>query len=285
MFGRSQSNGLKLILRENAYTFSSPEDFAFALSGRAGVPGSRVGSLVEMSDEALRREAEAIRQVEQTFNAALDGSLHDVTSISAFLKEIDLALISHDHDWRTIISALNAMEEPHESYKQVALVKYVQYLAARRQTVTAIYATRRHAKSDGNGGTESKLRETSIFDVAELADEHEGLFRRIPKGETVEIGLTMDSSVAVVLAKHVCHLDNDGKPFFVDDAERVTRLRRGKNIVGRDASCDVLINSAYRDVSRKHLILEVTDDTTLRLTDISSHGTSVDPRLLDSTSI
>ena len=87
MFRRAQSNGLKLTIDENRYTFSSPEDFAFALAGRAGVPGSRVESLVEMSDEALHREAEAIRQVEQKFNAALDGSLHDVTSISPSLKE------------------------------------------------------------------------------------------------------------------------------------------------------------------------------------------------------
>lgn len=286
MFGRPNSDTLELVLGENTFEFSSPEDLGFALAGRAGVPGSRVGSLVEMGDDALRREAEAIRQVEQVFNDALDGSLREVTSISPFLKEIDINLISQDHDWRAIISALNGLDRSFEPYKKVALVKYVQYLAARRQAVTAIYASRKHAKMDVNmGGSDSKLRETAIFSVTELDGEDAAQFSRVPKGETVDVDLSVEGSVAVILAKHRCRLESPGKPVFVDDNEQITTLRRGKNIIGRDASCDVLINSAYRDISRKHLIVEVLDGNNVRLTDISSHGTSMSPHLLDSTSI
>ena len=72
---------------------------------------------------------------------------------------------------------------------------------------------------------------------------------------------------------------------FSDDDDVSTTLRRGKNIVGRDASCDVLMNSAYREVSRKHLIIEVAEPNLVRLTDISSHGTFLSPRLLENTSI
>jgi len=285
MFGRAQTRGRRRRLGESSYEFPTAEDFAFALTGRASVPGSRVSALVEMGDEALRREAEAIRQVEQMFNNALDGSLRDVTSISPFLKEIDINLISQDHDWRTIISALNAIEDPHEPYAKVALVKYVQYLAARRQAVTAIFATRRNARPEGAAGGNGKLRDTALFEVAELSSEEAARFRRIPKGETVEIDLGAEDAVALLLAKHCCRLGNDGKPVFVDDADRSTPLRRGKNIVGRDASCDVIINASYRDISRKHLIVEVAGDNLVRLTDISSHGTFIHPRLLDNTSI
>ena len=285
MFGRSNAVPLRLALGESVFEFASPEDLGFALSGRAGVPGSRVSSLVEMGDESLRREAEAIRQVEQLFNDALDGSLRDVTSMSPFLKEIDINLISQDHDWRAIITALNALDGSFEDFKKVALVKYVQYLAARRQAVTAIYASRKHAKMDVNLSSDSELRETAIFSVTELAGEEARRFSRVPKGETVDIDLRAEGIVTVLVAKHHCRLETSGKPVFVDDSEKVTVLRPGKNIVGRDASCDVLINSAYRDVSRKHLIVEVADGNTVRLTDISSHGTSLSPHLLDNTSI
>lgn len=285
IFGLGNSKSLKLKLGEMSYEFASPEDFAFALAGRAGVPGTRVGALVDMTAESLRREAEAIRQVEQVFNDALDGSLRDVTRIGPFLKEMDLSLISQDHDWRAIIGTLNAIDEPHEPYKKVALVKYVQYLAARRQAVTAVYAIKRGARSDGGADSDSKLRETAIFDVSDLADQDVDMFVRMPKGETVEIDLEAEGSVAVMLAKHPCRIDRNGKVSFVDDSGRVTPLRRGKNIVGRDASCDVQVNVAYREVSRKHLILEVVDSRIVRLTDISSHGTSLNPRLLDNTSI
>ena len=71
----------------------------------------------------------------------------------------------------------------------------------------------------------------------------------------------------------------------MDDGDVETPLRVGKNIVGRDSACDVLINAAHRDVSRRHLIIEVEPGDRIRLTDISSHGTSLNPRLLENTSI
>lgn len=287
MFNRPSSRSLKLQIADSTYEFDTPEDLAFALAGRAGIPGTRISALVEMNDLSLRREAEAIRHVEQTFNDALDGSLQEVTSISPFLKEIDLNLISQDHDWRVIIGSLNTTSEPHETFKQVALVKYVQYLAARRQAVTAIYSIRRDkSQTDNVPVSDSKLRETAIFDMSEVASADEEPFARIPKGETVEIEIDPDSEVSVLLAKHQCRLKNaGGKVVFIDDAEQVTQLRRGKNIIGRDSSCDVLMNSSYREISRKHLILELGENAAVRVIDISSHGTSLNPRYLENTSI
>jgi hypothetical protein len=134
--------------------------------------------------------------------------------------------------------------------------------------------------------SDSKMRETAIFDVTELVDGDEEAFARIPKGETVEIDLALEDNVSVLLAKHRCELaNNSGKIVFIDDAEQTTQLRRGKNIVGRDASCDVLINSSYREISRKHLMIEIADECIVRITDISSHGTSLNPRFLENTSI
>ena len=282
-----KSNNLKLRIVDASYEFVTTEDFAFALAGRAGVPGTRISSLVEMNVLSLRREAEAIRHVEQIFNDALNGTLHDVTRISPFLKEIDLNLISQDHDWREIVRSLNSTTEPQESFKKVALVKYVQYLAARRQAVTAIYSIRRdQSQPEREADNESKMRETAIFDISELANIDEESFARIPKGESVEVDLAVDNQVSIWLAKHRCRLANkDGTTVFFDDAEQATQLRPGRNIIGRDASCDILINSAYREISRKHLILGLSEKTKLRVTDISSHGTSLNPRFLENTSI
>ena len=286
MFKRP-NNTLKLRIAEATYEFASLEDFTFALAGRAGVPGTRIGSLVEMDILSLRREAEAIRHVEQLFNDALDGTLHDVTRISPFLKEIDLNLISQDHDWRAIVTSLNSTTESQESFKKIALVKYVQYLAARRQAVAAIYSIRRgESQIEKEIDKDSKLRETAIFDITEFASVDEEPFARIPKGEPVEIDLAIDKQLSVLLAKHRCRLTNkDGTIVFFDDAEQATQLRSGRNIIGRDASCDILINSTYREISRKHLILELAENTKLRITDISSHGTSLNPRFLENTSI
>ena len=113
--------------------------------------------MLELDDDALLREAEAIRAVEQRFADALSGSLENVTSISPFLKEMDLSLISQDHDWRAIITALNQLPGQHEECKKVALVKYMQYLNARQEVVKTLYSSRMLAKaqseSDGTPPT------------------------------------------------------------------------------------------------------------------------------------
>ena len=211
-----------------------------------------------------------------------------ITGVAGFIgSHLAEKLISQDHDWRALIESLNSTTESLESFKKVALVKYVQYLAARRQAVTAIYSIRRDAAQQSVVvESDSKMRETAIFDVTELVDGDEEAFARLPKGETVEVDLAVEDNVSVLLAKHLCGLtSNSGKIIFIDDGDQPTQLRRGKNIVGRDASCDILINSSYREISRKHLIVELGDESIVRITDISSHGTSLNPRFLENTSI
>ena len=167
----------------------------------------------------------------------------------------------------------------------------MQYLTARQEIVKTLYRNRRsHAdrrRSNGDGTHEAELRETVIFDLAAQAREgasHDA-FTRIPKGETVEIDFRDGQEVGVMLAKHACVIALRESLAFVDDAGRGSRLRSGKTIVGRDASSDIVINPSYRDVSRKHLIVESDGKSLVRLTDISSHGTSVPPEFLENTSI
>ncbi len=291
MFRRQSADTLSVEIDEQQCTFNSVHDFEFALAGRTSVPAAKIASLVELPDDALLKEAEAIRRVEKRFADALSGSLEDVVSISPFLKELELSLISQDHQWRQIVHALNATSKSFEEYTKVALVKYMQYLTARQEIVKTLYRNRRsHAdrrRSNGEGAPEAELRETVIFDLAAHAREGtaQDAFARIPKGETVEIDFRDGQEVGVLLAKHACAIAMRDSLAFVDDAGKGSLLRRGKTIVGRDASSDIVINPNYRDVSRKHLIVESDGRSLVRLTDISSHGTSVPPEFLENTSI
>ncbi len=290
MFNLSSSKPLVLEFNGNRYEFSSTNDFSFALSGRAGVPGSKISALVKLTTVALRREAEAIRQIEQMFNDALNGSLTDITSIGPFLREIDPNSISHDHDWRPLMMAMNQIQgRSFEEFKKIALVKYVQYLAARREAITAIYTDRQTSKSIESGiesvDAQSKMRETAIFQVGEMGGPDPSEFSRMPKGETIEIDLPDVKEIGIMVAKHKCTLKHSDKPIFIDDIGEETTLRSGRNIIGRDSNSDVVINTQYRDVSRKHLIIEIETGGIVKLIDISSHGTSVPPDYLDNTSI
>jgi hypothetical protein len=300
MFGRPSTDKLKLRIHDNSYEFAAPSGFEFALAGRVGLPSSKIASLCELSDDALLREAEAIRAVEQRFSDALSGALSEVTSVGGFLKEVDLSLISQDHDWRAIITSLNGMPAAFEEFKKVALVKYMQYLTSRQEAVKTLFAHRqtlRQTPPQRGGGDRTQmarpppqgdeLRETVIFDLTALAksDKKAVEFARIPKGETVEIALEPDQHLDVLLAKHRCGIELRDNLTFIDDQGGDSVLRTGKTIVGRDTGSDIVIDPRYRDVSRKHLIVETDGDALVRLTDISSHGTSVPPEFLENTSI
>ena len=245
-----------------------------------------------MSDEALLKEAESIRAVEQRLSQALSGSLEDVTSISPFLKELDISLISNDNDWRSIFLALNDTATAFEEFKKLALVKYMQYLVSRQEVVKSLYRNRQAVKEAmipdilaEQSAAEGPLKETLIFDFTAFRrpTKEQSQFNRLPKGETIEIPIHENLSIRILLAKHKCHIVYRDTLVFVDDKGVDSELRVGRNVIGRDISGDIVMDANFRDISRQHLIVENDSDTVVKITDISSHGTSIEPGYLNLT--
>ena len=73
MFRKSSSDSLTLTIVDESYIFTSAKEFDFALSGRTCLPSAKMTSLVKLSDDELRREAEAIRRLEQKLADSLSG--------------------------------------------------------------------------------------------------------------------------------------------------------------------------------------------------------------------
>lgn len=283
---------LSLKVGGNTYVFNSPSELEFALAGRICVPSTKITALVEVRDEDLLEEAAAIKQAERRFADALSGVLANIGDVNNVLKEVDLALISQDNDWRAIVSALMAVPAGYEQYKKIALVKYMQYLVSRQEIVKGLYEHRQIHKN-GTGETASRssaedaLKETAIFEMTSYAaSSREGAdFSRLPKGETLEVKLEGDATFNLRLAKSPCGIVHRGRLIFIDEKGQETTLRDGKNVIGRDAGADVIMDAGLRDVSRKHLIIECDGSEVIRLTDISSHGTWIDPKYLSNTGI
>ena len=295
MFKKPAREALEIEIEGEGYVFASPRSFEFALGGRTNLPASKIAALSRLGDDELLREAEAIRSVEQRFAQALSGTLEDITNVGPLLRSMEPSIISQDNGWRSIMSALNACEQSCEPYKKIALVKYMQYLASRQEIVKHLYANRRQAKTAEaprrNGISlyrpTPRFKETLIFDLNGAGGSHpvEIAFSRLPKGETVELALEPEQAVELLLAKHPCSIVLRDELLFIDEKGNGSSLHAGRNIIGRDADSDVVINAGLRDVSRKHLIIESDGASRVRLTDISSHGTSLPPRYLDHTSI
>lgn len=281
MSTKTTKNPLVLSIGDRQMCFLSSEEFEFALAGRIGLPASRIKALMTTPSEALMKEAGGIRQLEQQIRTTVALSEEDSSAIGQFLGDLDLALISKDNDWRAIIHALYGLDSSSNEFRKVGLVKYSQYLTNRYELVQVLCSSRQGQPGEGPLPTPlatQELKAPVISDAARSSD-----LGRLPKGETVDITLPTNQSVVVMLAKHQFSIVRDSEFRFIDEAGGVAALRQGKNIVGRDQTSDVVIDAEHRDISRKHLIVETEGSQMIRLTDISSLGTSIPREHLDST--
>jgi hypothetical protein len=279
------SGPLKFEINGRTLSFATLDDFAFSLSGRTQIAASSVTKLMQLTPKELRREATNIRDVERCFVDLLAGALEDPGAVGELLRGIDNSLLSEDNEWRAIMTALLDESPGFDEYKHLALVKYMQYLAARRDIVTGIYAQRFGAQAPlaaqepaGDGGVKSTL----VIDEDSEPDTESSRIRfaRLPRGETVTVRTPSNGELSIILSRHKFQLCAADTPRLTDDNGVNYPLNSGVNVIGRHPGNDVVVGGWYRDVSRKHLMVDTRDSDKLGLTDLSTHGTFLPDKLL-----
>ena len=280
MSKNTRQKPITLTIGDRPLSFTSIDELEYTLSGRIGLSASQIANLIPASSEALLDEAEHFKNIENNLTNTL-AMEHD-EAIEKFFKELDLSTISQDNDWRAIIHAFYGIHTDLNEYRKLALMKYRQYLTARHDTAQIIYASRK--EQPPSLATEAeKVR--GLVDLTSLCDASDSNhhFSLLPKGQTIEILLTSRQSVTVLLAKHRFSIVRDDKCRFIDENGRDFALHHGKNVIGRDTMNDVVVDAQYREISRRHLIVETDGLEVIRLTDISSLGTSVPHEFLNTT--
>ncbi len=284
---------LELQVGEQTLKFSSVADFEFAVSGRVSVPSRKITEMVKFTPEQLQKEARTIKEIEKKFVSILSKSVEDAHSINRSIRELDPLIFSGDHGWRDIISGLNDGGDEFNAFRRIALVKYMQYLSSRQEIIKYLYSEKKklmnepviEPKRQNGDGAHDEFRETlmlenTIFEpvAVETSGEEKNVsdFERMPKGEVVTVTLAPGKKMTVMLSKHECTLvAKDGNIQFIDHTGKSYTLGKGRNIVGRDTISTVILDPSLRDISRIHLVVENIDDTSLQLTDLSSHGSFI----------
>ena len=305
LFRKRARKPLVLDLPGKTLVFSSPAEFEFGLASRIEFPVRKAARLVERDSEDLKGMAIKLRAVEKRFAAVFARCLEQPYRIGELLGDLESGLLSQDHDWRDIVQALCEHGPEYDDFKNIALVKYMQYLASRQAVLRSIYLEK------VQGGLELQpqvaeehpveepmlasvlpisYKETALFDLDQGGggggagggdDEDEGTqtLKPVPRGEAICIRFTDGRELDIKLASHRYKLF-PGKHFcLVDEASGVTHLlRSGRNVIGRHSGNEVVIDPAYLAISRKHVIIEPVSENAALLTDISSHGTFITPK-------
>ena len=291
MLNKFFSNPLELQVGEQSLKFSSVSDFDFAVSGRIAVPSKKITDMVKFSPEQLQKEARTIKEIEKKFVAILSKSIEDSNSINRAIRELDPLIFSQDHSWRDIISSLNDGEEEFNPFRRVALVKYMQYLSSRQEIIKYLYSEKKKMLNEpvvksGEENEQGEFRETlmlenTIFEPVADDKKRSSNFDRMPKGEAVTVTLKPGAEMAILLSKHKCSVIAKDGIQFVDHTGKSYTLGKGRNIIGRDTVSTVILDPSLRDISRLHLIIENIDDSSLQLTDLSSHGSFMPIKYLE----
>ena len=109
---------------------------------------------------------------------------------------------------------------------------------------------------------------------------------RLSKGENVAVHVNAGEQIDLILSNHKCMIvGGETNIKFVDASGKFFDLKRGKNIIGRGSSSDIVMSEKLRDISRMHMVIEEADTNTLYLTDLSSHGTYIPAKYLMDNSI
>lgn len=262
-------------------------EFEFALGGRTNVPATKLADLIMLTPDELKRQAKSIKAVEKRFVDILSRSIEQPGEIGKLVREVDVQVFSNDYEWRNIFKALNQQDEDGDELRRVAIVKYMQYLRSRQDVIKQTYKVKQkeveksekvESKTSKTVGdqtppmeeTKDFLKETNIFDSISVEipqDASATSFIRLPKGEAIHISPYESTDFEMKLSKHHFVFRNGEMMEIVDEHGSVHQLNPGKNIVGRDSVCNVVVTNSLRDVSRMHLITEPLDDGTIRLTE------------------
>lgn len=312
MLNRLFSRPLTLEISGQRVSFNSLAEFEFGLAGRTDVPSRQFLELMLRSVDDLLRETHGLRTMEQQLVETLSTAMRTPGMIGAALRSMDIELFSLDHGWRDIISSLRERDQEYEELQQVALAKYMQYLAARQEVIKHVCASKQDSTRSGYGSIDrvsdlhtddltrivgpgvpevesaAQAGDAAIREAVMLhsqgnngpAATKKSAFVRLPKGEVVVVDIERGQVIELMLSRHGFRIVATEELTLIDETGTSHVLQSGRNIIGRDTICNIVVSPTLRDISRLHLIIERLSPDSLRLTDLSAHGTYLPAQLM-----
>ncbi|HET7921519.1 MAG TPA: FHA domain-containing protein [Gammaproteobacteria bacterium] len=262
-------------------SFADAEQFGEFLDLRLKVPTSSMEQLAGMDGQSLLRE---IRHTGRAYKNAVDimvRSAETGLSVVRLWHQLDISRVPDDHEWPSILFAVGNAEQFPESFHRLTLAHYIRYLDARRNLLDNLHHELRKTEAqDGEPVMPHGMRHSFGLEPRFSTTRH-SIYARLPRRHSINVDLASGSNLTVYLAHNRYLLKQDGAGLSLLGQDGVAHLlRAGRNTVGRSSHCDIRIETAQSDISREHLLIEVSEDGHVSLTDLSSRGTYVPPEIL-----
>ena len=233
--------------------------FDARLAGRTGVSMAREFQLGMLKPAQLRSQADSLHRLLDHLASVVAAAHADPGIARGYLQRLDLKLISRDHDWRSVLTALSTAQASTEPYMLVALTRYRQYLESRASLVARLLA-----------------EQDQLAETAEMAPVPANLphLVRLPPRRAALVSLAYRDELALWLGGHRFRLRDGFPPELTDPAgENTWPLERRGLVIGRHTESDIVVDARLDQVSRAHAVIEWPGYTRIIVIDLSSGGT------------
>ncbi len=265
---------------------TSLEQFDQALTPKIKINTELYARLLTLDDDRLNSLTSATRQAADLLQRVLKRAVGNPNALNELFKKLGTAFFTEDHAWRRLFMSLRGLPSTRDDLKLLALSKYRSYLLARLEALNNIGSNRLQsqihctADSEAESVTELVVQKPGV--TQELSSS-ETIIRdvvQLPKGKTTAIRADDMASVDVWMARSRFRIEMWDKTSFIDSHGQSTKLKEGRNMVGRALHNDVVIDPNYPEVSRDHMIIDIRDGRPVGVTDLSSGGTYISRTLV-----
>ncbi|MEQ8663202.1 MAG: hypothetical protein RLW62_20490, partial [Gammaproteobacteria bacterium] len=243
---------LQLPLHGVTYRFTNLADLDFALSARITVPPQRMQTLYASSIPALEADSIKLRTLELQLSGILeDLDLHGIPVARSLLRT-GIGMISKDNGWRDIFAVILTNADPGPGFARLALVRYLAFLAERRDVLDALLTLKRASAARAaaaldDGAAAATIGGLPAAPVPGAASRAAGL-ARLPRGRAVVLELAAGREVEITLARHRFAIAHGSDWTLVTADGQRFLLQPGLNSVGRSRGSTVAVDGALRNV-------------------------------------
>lgn len=264
----------------------SLEHFDQVLTRKTLITSELFAKLLTLDEDRLSSLTSATRQAADLLQRALKRTVASPNAVDELFSKLGTAFFTEDHSWRKLFMTLSALPATRNDIKLLALSKYRNYLLARLAALNSIGSNRLQsqihvtADSEAESVTELVVQKPGV--TQELSSS-ETIIRdvvQLPKGKTTPIRAEDMACVDVWMARRRFRIEMWDKTSFIDSHGQSTKLKDGRNIIGRALHNDVVVDPSYPEVSRNHMIVDVRDGRPVGITDLSSGGTFISRTLV-----
>ena len=277
---------LRLDIGGNWQTFLSEEQFSSYLAERIEMSASRMEDLTALDGHGVQRELRHTRRSHQNSVDILVRAMETHTRLRYLWGLLDVSKVPDEHDWPSILFAVGSADNVSEPALRLTLTHYVHYLEARREILESMGREWRSAALRGGPARpvtpKAMHADLDPSPVSRFTTRRNQLYARLPRRRAVNVDLNARRQVTLYLARNrfIIRLE-EGQVILQTQDGTNHALKIGRNMVGRSSQCEVCVDSGHSDISRQHLLIEVTEEGHARLTDLSSRGTYMPPDMLD----